>query len=73
MNKKLAACALLLLSAGCASTDGTTTDKVAPHEREYTTGSNLQRRPQQGPSEVKTVSGEELERNANRGNMPVPR
>ena len=68
-----AALATTLLASGCASTDADTSkERVLPHEREYTTGSNMPRRSSQsGPSEVQTISRDQLEREAGRaGQLP---
>ena len=75
MKTRIIGCTLaaLVLSA-CASTDEPVANRVPAHERDYApTGSNIRTLPQQGPSEVKTISREEMERNADRGAGIVPR
>jgi hypothetical protein len=74
MKTRIIGCTLaaLLLSA-CASTDEPVANRVPAHERvDAPTGSNIRTRPQQGPSEVRTMSREEMERNADRGAGMVP-
>lgn len=62
-----------LALASCASTEDMA-GRVPPHERDYApTGSNIRTRPQQGPSEVRTISREEMERNADRGGGIAPK
>jgi hypothetical protein len=65
--------AALVLSA-CASTDESMANRVPAHERvDAPTGSNIRTRPQQGPSEVRTVTREDMERNADRGGGIAPK
>jgi hypothetical protein len=65
--------AALVLSA-CASTDEPMSNRVPAHERpDAPTGSNIRTRPQQGPSEVRTVTREDMERNADRGGGIAPK
>ena len=74
MKIRIIGCTLaaLVLSA-CASTEDMG-NRVPAHERvDAPTGSNIRTRPQQGPSEVKTVTREEMERNLDRGMIPAPR
>jgi len=65
--------AALVLSA-CASTDEPMSPRVPVHERpDAPTGSNIRTRPMQGPSEVRTMSREEMERNADRNMSIAPK
>lgn len=74
MKIRTAACTLAaLVLTACASTEDMA-NRVPAHERDYApTGSNIRTRPQQGPSEVRTISREEMERNADRGGGIAPK
>lgn len=74
MNARIATCALAaVVLAGCATTsEEGSSQRVLPHEREYATGSNMPRRPQQGPANVTTVTREDMERSNQLGPMPGP-
>jgi hypothetical protein len=74
MKTRIIGCTLaaLVLSA-CASTEDMA-NRVPAHERvDAPTGSNIRTRPQQGPSELRTVTREEMERNADRGIGVIPK
>jgi outer membrane receptor for ferrienterochelin and colicin len=58
--------------AACASIDNTAAKPQLRDDNEYVTGSNIPRRNTSMPSEVRTISAEELQRSELKAPQPMP-